>query len=310
MTQLKTVKGIKLFTATLLPLAGVELHDQDGVIVAVKQGVTIGEVESAQTYADPKTKAKSSPVKLDALIPDIDGAALVGKDPTTLTQQELIALATYLQSLTPAAAGNKATPNDDEPKQKATSSRKQDEDEDEDDAFELPEGLETYEAIAALGVKEMWSQIGKHIATEAGIKARTPKEDMLEAIAEFFELQEPDDVGFDEEEDDDDEVPTRRNSRRSRHEEDEIDDEDDEEEDEDDDIDEDDIDDEDEIDEDDDIDDDEDDYSLEDEIDDVFSTKDKKSIMAFFKKHNLEIPRKQVSIASLKRIAEDALLKS
>lgn len=330
--QLKTKSGITLFTAVLAPVAGVELHKDGEAIVAVKDGVVIGEVETAKTFVAPGTKGKSAAVKLEELIADIDVSSLIGKDPTTLTHEELIALTLHLQSGAAAQVVDEEDEEDDEeeevvaPKPKAKKKpapapvvedeEDEDEEDEEEDAFELPEGLDTYEAIAALGVKAMWAEIGKHIAAEAGIKARTPKDEMLEAIAEHFGLELEEDAEEEEvvakpapkgkkkpapvvEEDEDDEDDIDEDEFEDEDEDEDDFDEDEEEEDEEDD--------EEFEDEDEDEDDEEEDEVTEEDVDALFETGNKQAIVAFCKQYNITLPKKKMNANTIKQIIKDAL---
>lgn len=338
MTQLKTAKGTKVFTA-VIETQGVTLHKVDGKVLAKLDGVTIGEVRVGQVLANGKE------VKVSALVPEIDVKSLVGKDPLSLTHEELVALTIYLQSQSGAAPAVEADEEDEVVEEKPAKSKdkakkkpapapvaEEDEDEeDEEDAFELPAKYNTYEKVAALGVKAMWAEIGKHIAAEAGIKARTPKDEMLEAIAEYFELEPaeeeeapkakakakskskpaPDVEEEDDEEDEEDEDDL------DDEDEDDFDDEDDDEDDEEDDFDDedeeddeefDDEDDEDDEDEDDeDEDDEEEDEVTEEDVDALFEAGNKAAIVAFCKRYDISLPKKKMNANTIKEIIKDAL---
>lgn len=345
MTQLKTKSGIQLFDA-VVETEGVTLHKEDGKVVAKIDGVTVGTVRVTQV------KANGKEVKVSALIADIDVASLIGKDPLTLSHEELVALTLHLQSL---AGGVPATEEDEEEAPKAKTKKKtpapvveedeDDEDEDEDDAFELPAKYNSYEKIAALGVKAMWAEIGKHIAADAGIKARTPKDEMLEAIADYFELEpeeeakeeapkskkgsktkpapvveeDEDEDDFEEEDEEDEEEELDDEDDFEEGEEFEDDEDDEEEEFEDEDEDEEDFDDE-EEDEEDDEDDEDEDYDDEDEdeeddeddvtegdVDALFETGNKAAIVAFCKQHGITLPKKKMSANTIKQLIKDAL---
>ncbi len=328
MTQLKTKSGKELFDAEVL-VTGVTLHKEDGVVVAKLDGETVGTVVSGTVVFAGKE------VKISALVGEIDPTTLIGKDPTTLTQEELIALTTYLQQL---AAGAAPAPKKEE-KAKAKPASKtapavEEDEEDEEEGFELPEGLDTYEAIASLGVKELWAKIGKHVAAEAGIKARTPKDEMLEALAEFFGLEADEeeeevkpaktkskakapvveDEEDDEEFEDEDEEEFDEDEDDIDEDEDDID-EDEEDEDDIDEEDEDDIDDEDEEEfdedeeefEDDEDEDEDDDEVTEEDVDALFETGNKAAIVMFCKEHGITLPKKKMSAATIKQIIKDEL---
>lgn len=333
--QLKTKSGITLFTAVLAAVKGVELHKDGEIIVAVKDGVVIGEVETAKTYVAPGSKGKSQAVDLDALIADIDVTALIGKDPLTLTHEELIALTIHLQSSAKAQVPAVEEDEEDEEEEevvapKAKTKKKptpapveeeeeDEEDEDEDEAFELPAKYNTYEKVAALGVKAMWAEIGKNIAAEAGIKARTPKDEMLEAIADYFEL-EPEEEAVEEkpkaktkpksktapvvEEDEDDEDEDEDDFEEGEEFDEEDEDEDDFEEDEDEDDDEFD---EEEDEEDEDEDEEDEDEVTEEDVDALFAAGSKPAIVAFCKQYDITLPKKKMNANTIKQIIKDAL---
>ena len=331
MTQLKTKSGETVFNA-YVEATGVELFKEDGKIVAKFNGKKLGIVRV------PQVKVGTKEVFISDLVGDIDPTTLIGKDPTTLTQEELIALTTYLQGLAGAQAAATTTDVEDEEEVEAKPKSKgkakpskpapvveededEEEEEDEDEeAFELPEGLDTYEAIAALGVKDMWAKIGKHVAAEAGIKARTPKDEMLDAIAEYFDLEPADDdeeeeevkpkakakakakpAPVEEEEDDEDD------EEFDDEDEDEFDDEDDDSDDIDDEDDDDSDDDEDDDEEEDDFDDEDEDGVTEEDVEALFKKNDKAAIVKFCREHGIELPQKKMSAALIKQIILDEL---
>lgn len=327
MTKLQTKSGLSLFTA-MVTVSNIELQREGDKVAAFLNGQLIGVVEGETVVADGKK------LKLASLKPSINAASLIGKDPTTLSHEELVALTLHLQQLAtdkvgdapvaeeaPKASKKKATAEAEtkaKPKAKAVVEK-----------AELPEGLETYEDLAELGSKELWKDVVKGIVSELeGITSRSKKDEMLEAAAKYFGLTPADEEEEDEEEEDD--LPGSFDSEDDDEDEDEDEDEledeeDDEDEDEEDEDEEDDEDsddeDEDEDDEDEEEDEDDEDYDEEDEDDDdeddeavtpkdvdaLFKAGNKKAILDFCKLHEISIPKKKLSADKVKQIIMEAL---
>ena len=231
MKQLQTKSGQKLFSA-VIGVKDVEIHKDEDGFVAVQNGAVI-----------PGTVIKLDHENLNDLVPAIDPTKLIGKDPTTLSQDELIALTSYLQSL---AAGKLNVSDDKEATSKAEAAAEKkagkkkkkaapapveeesDEDEEETESdVALPEGVETYDDLAGLGARELW-KIAKPLDLE-GINSRSKKDVLVAALAEHFGLTEEDDD--DEEED---ALPAALSGEEDEEEYDEEDEDDDEDEEEDD----------------------------------------------------------------------------
>lgn len=326
MTKLQTKSGLSLFTA-MVTVSNIELQREGDKVAAFLNGQLIGVVEGETVVADGKK------LKLASLKPSINAASLIGKDPTTLSHEELVALTLHLQQLAtdkvgdapvaeeaPKASKKKATAEAEtkaKPKAKAVVEK-----------AELPEGLETYEDLAELGSKELWKDVVKGIVSELeGITSRSKKDEMLEAAAKYFGLTPADEEEEDEEEDDlpgsfDSEDDDEDEDEDEDELEDEEDDEDEDEEDEDEEDDEDsDDEDEDEDDEDEEEDEDDEDYDEEDEdeddeddeavtpkdVDALFKAGNKKAILDFCKLHEISIPKKKLSADKVKQIIMEAL---
>lgn len=317
MSKLQTKSGVALFTA-MVQVAGVELAKEGAKVVAFLNGEKLGTVQGETVVADGKK------LKIESLASAIDPAALVGKDPTTLTQEELIALTTYLQGL---AAGKLNVSDKKEAKGKAEKAAEKKtgkkveapvEEEEETEEAELPEGVESIEDLEKMGAKDLW-KLAKPLNLE-GINSRTKKDDLVEALAEHFGLEadeeeededieedalpesmtDEDEEEYDEDEEDEDD---------EEEDEDESDDEEDEEEDEDESDEEDDEEEEDDEDEEDEEEDDEDEEDEDDELtpEDIDAMETKEEIMAVIKKHGIKLPKKKLSVLKVKRFIKEAL---
>lgn len=326
MTQLKSKSGAAVF-AGIVAIAKEAFYivkKGDKFIATTKAGEEIGEIVGETVTVSSKSKHASAgkKVKLASLEGEIDGKALVGKDPTKMSQEELAALTTYLQQL---AAGKVAPAEeveedeDDEeeveeevveekPKKKKSKPApveeeeeddfedvEDDDEEEEEDTVEAPEGVTNYDELRKLGTKKLWA-IAKPLALE-GINSRSKLDELAEALAEYFGFALP---GEEEEEDDadieNDSIEDVEDGEEEYDEEDEDDEEEDEDESDEDDEDEDEDEEEDDEEEEDD-DEYEDDDEEEEEDDDIGITpedvdamKTKQEIQALMKKHNIKPP--------------------
>lgn len=324
MTNLQSKSGLSLFTA-LVTVAGVELQKQGNVIVAFLNGEKLGTVDAETVVADGKK------LKVASLKPAIDVTALVGKDPTTLTHEELVQLTLHLQSLASAKVGENAPVAKSQAKAKDEATEKEVVKVEKKtkktvvvEKSELPEGFETYEDLAELGSKELWKDIVKGIASELeGISSRSKKDEMLEAAAKYFGLTPAEEEEEDEEEEEADALPESMDDEdEEEDEDDDLEDEDEDEDDEDEedeDSDEDDEDEDDDSDEDDDEDEDDEEYDEEDEdeededevtekdVDALFKAGNKAAIVEFCRTHGISIPKKKLSADKVKQIIKEAL---
>lgn len=332
MTKLQTKSGKTLFNATV-EVSGVELFKQEKDIIAVLEGVKIGKVTgtTVTTYVADNLKEKTEKVKLTELIPNINPQDLIGKDPNTLSKEELIVLTQYLQDI---AAG------------KVTQTKEKSVKKEEKTKPKLPKGINSYEDLAKLSQKDLWTKVVKPVVSELeGITSRSKKDEMLEAIAKYYglspieeeesllkedklpssfddeeDIDDEDDIeeedieedDEDEEYEDDDEDIDDEDIEEDDEEEDEYEeDEDDEEEYEDDEDDEEDDEEDEEDDEeeyeDEDEDDEDEDEVTEEDVDALFESGNKKAIVEFCKKHQIQLPRKKLSAAKVKQIIKDQL---
>jgi hypothetical protein len=322
--KLQTKSGASLFNGLVQKaVEGFSVAKDNGQFVAIseKSGNPIGVIVGETVTVDGKK------VKLDSLVPSINPADLVGKDPTTLSKEELIILTEYLQGL----AGSKAKVSDSKDatektekaaKKKAKKAKPEpeveveEEETEEAEKAELPDGIESIEDLDGLKAKELWA-IAKPLEIE-GITSRSKKDALVEALAEYFDLEEEED-----EEIESDELPEDMQDDEEEYDEEESDDEDEDEEDEDEDEEEDEDDEEEEDDEDesdeeeDDEDEDEEeedeDYDDDEEEDDELTPEDidnmetKEEIMAVIKQHKIKLPKKKLSVMKVKKFIKDAL---
>jgi hypothetical protein len=266
--QFQTKDGFSVFNGIVaVAKEGFSVVKKGDLFVAVdKKGKELGEIigETVVGNSDFKHTDAGKKFKLTALVPAIDPAKLIGKDPTTLSKDELVVLTTYLQEL---AAGKLNVSDKKEAKKEATKAAEEKTGKKLKQKtaakVELPDGISTYEDLAALGAKDLWKKIVQPIAEQLeGITSRSKKDDMLEAAAKFFNLT-PTESDEEEDELEEDELPT--GMADSDEEDDEEEDYDEEEEEDEDDEDEDDSEEDDEDSEDEESDDDEDDEESEDE---------------------------------------------
>lgn len=321
MSTLQTKAGLTVFKAQVV-VDGVELVKEGDKVKAVLNGEVIGSVVGETVVADGKK------IKIESLKSAINPADLVGKDPLTLSNEELTALTEYLKDIAagkitaaPAVeekpAAKKDKPAGKKPTKKPAAVEVDEEEEDEDEEVSLPEGVETYEDLEGKSTKELWA-IAKPLNLE-GVNSRSKKNELVAAIAEFFDLEAPveeedeDDIEEDEleevldeeEEDFDDDEEEDEEEDLDEDEDDEDydeEDEDEEEEEEDDEDDEDyDEDEEEEDEEDDDLD------VTEKDIDELFKADNKEAIVAFCRKHGVTIPKRKLTKQKLKQIIKDQI---
>lgn len=326
--NLKTTQGHTIFTGMVAIAAkGFTIDLVDGEYIAVdKKGKQLGTIVGDTVTGDPSFKHTDAgkEFKLADLKPAIDPASLIGKDPTTLSKEELVVLTSYLQGLAGAKAAvddaddakastkEKASEKAGKGKKKAKAKEEVveetvEEDEDEEEVtIELPDGVETAEDLKKLGVKELYAII-KPAGLE-GITSRTKKGELIAAIVEFFEIGEDDEdeeelegelgeevTDSDDEESDDDseEDEEEYDDDEEEDEEEEEDDDDEEEEDED----------EEEFEEDEEDDEDEEELTPED-IDNLSS---KEEIMEVIREYDIKLPGKKLSVRKVKEFIKEAL---
>jgi hypothetical protein len=246
--KMKTEKGTTTFTALVaIEKKNVTVEKREGRFYALENGEYLGEIVGDHVMGT-EGKNKGVKIALEDLIPSIDGADLVGKDPADMTKEELIAYAEYLQN----QAGVKPVAADKKAEKKA-------------EKVEATEEI-TLETLKAMKIKPLIEK-AKELGIE-GITSRSKKDDVIAAIAEKLGLTESD-----EEEDEEEEMPKAKGKKSSskkpveEDEEEDDEDEDDEDEEESDDE-EDDSDEEDESDEDDEEDEEEDDEEEDEDSDD------------------------------------------
>ena len=294
MTQLQTKSGEKVFEV-LIRVAKAGIVKKDKNFIAIVNGEEM-----------PGIVAKVEGHKLAELVPMIDPAALVGKDPTTLTQEELIALTTYLQELAAGKVVKEEVAEEKPAKKKKAKPApvEEEEDEEEEDDFEdvegddeeeedeeekvaPPKGVKNYDQLRKLGTKKLWA-IAKELNLD-GINSRSKLDELSAALAEYFGF----DLPGDEEEEDDAEIvndsveDVEDGEEEYDEEEDEEDESDEDEDEEDEDEDESDDEEEDDEEEDDEEDEDDEDALTEEDIDNL---KTKQEIQAVMKKHGIKPP--------------------
>lgn len=297
--KLQTKAGVALFSGlVLVQKEGFSVVKQDGGYLAVDaKGKTIGEIDPKATLVDDA----DNEVSLKDLVPAINGADLVGKDPNTLSKEELVVLTQYLQEL----AGGKVAKSDKAEKKSEKVEKKAEAKE--------PAGEEktyTREELKAMGAKKLWKDVIQPIVDKLeGITSRSKMDEMIDAYLKFVGAEEEapapvkeekkagkkakkEEQVVEEEDDEDDEED--EDEEESDEDEDDESDESDEDEDEDEEDDEDSEDDSDEDEDDDDEDDEDDEDDDEDEDvwteEDIDELEDSKEIKLIIKKNGLKLP--------------------
>lgn len=314
--KLQTKSGIEVFEGKVLVNAkDFTLVKEDDKVYAEKNGKRLGLAHTV--LADGKK------IAVENLVPSIDPADLVGKDPTTLSKDELVVLTQYLQNLT---AGKLNVSDKKEAKKKAEKAveEKTGKKVEEEEEAALPEGIESIADLEDMGAKELWKEIVKPIADQLdGINSRSKKDEMIAAIAEFYDLEDteadeddedleeddlPEDLDDSEEESDEDieeDEDLEEDSDEEEEEESEYDEDEDSEEEDDSEEEEEEEEDEDDYEEDDEEEEDNEDSELTPE--DIDNLETKEEIVAIIKKYDLDLPKKKLSVRKVKEFIKNEI---
>lgn len=328
MSYLKTKKGTESFKV-LVEIEEAQIAKQDDAFVAVYDGTQIPGVVI-------KAFVGKKEVALDSLVGDIDPTTLIGKDPSKMTVDEIAALQAYLADL---AKGNAGVKDTEETKkevkksaEKKTGKKAPKEEPAEDTPAELPEGITSIEDLKGMSAKDLWKDVVKPLADELdGINSRSKKDDMIEALAAYFNLEDEeaeeedveteedeneaeyeeddaeDDDEYEDDEDEDEEEEEDSDEDEDEEEDDSEDDEDEEEDEEESDDDDDDEDEDEDAEWDDEEDDEDEDEVTEEDVDNLFKAGNKAAIIKFCKEHGISLPKKKLSAPKVKAIIKEAL---
>ncbi|WP_422661616.1 hypothetical protein ACK8P5_26195 (plasmid) [Paenibacillus sp. EC2-1] len=174
---LKSKSGVTTFSADVVTsYSDVEIHSIEGKIYAVKKGKTIGPV-FGNFVSD-----ESGEIKVSDLVPSVDYAALLAKNPAEMDKEELILLAEHLKNLAAGKLGTDAPAVKEETKSTKA-----------DKVAQAPVSAAkaeyTIEQLEAMGAKDLWKNVIQAIVDELpGITSRSKKHEMIEAYALYAGL--------------------------------------------------------------------------------------------------------------------------
>lgn len=184
--QLKTVSGATVFSAEVITgMNDIEVVKTEEGYFATKKNKIVGQIYGNVVIVD------GEEVKLSELVPSVDMAELLAKNPIDLTKDELILVTHHLKgiaadklNLPPAPEKTAKTEKADKKAAKAEAAAPAAPKAEE--AGDAAEKVYTAAELEKLGAKDLWKQVIQPIADKLeGITSRSKKDEMIEAYLKF-----------------------------------------------------------------------------------------------------------------------------